>query len=77
MPEENSGWNNPFDYLIDSFWAVLPEETANKLADCERQALGRIRETVNSLIDEDLKWLDRHLENARRMREQYRRPKTV
>lgn len=60
-----------FDYLADSFWASLPERTAEDLAECERKALNWIKGTVSSLIDQELNALERHLENARRMRQSY------
>jgi hypothetical protein len=63
-----------FDHLIDSFWASLPEPTANDLANFKKDALNRIKSGVTSLIDQEIYWTDRHLENARRMREQYRQP---
>jgi hypothetical protein len=61
-------------YLIDSFWASLPEQTAKDLADFKKQILNNLKSGISSLIDEEIYWTDRHLENARRMREQYRRP---
>lgn len=64
--------NNPFNYLIDSFWASLPEQAAEDLANCERKTMTWIKDTVTWLVDEDLASLERHLENARRMRNQYR-----
>jgi hypothetical protein len=60
------------DYLADSFWASLPEKTANDLANFKKDVLTRIRSGVDSLIDTEINWTDRRLENARRMREQYR-----
>lgn len=67
---------NFFDYLIDSFWASLPEETANNIADFKKDVLKGIRSAVDSLVDSEINCLDRHLENARRMREQYRHSST-
>lgn len=64
--------NNPFNYMIDSFWASLPEQTAEDLADCERKTLTWIKDTVGSMVDEGIASLNLHLENARRMRNQYR-----
>lgn len=63
---------NPFDYLLDAFWASLPEETADNLATFKKDVLKGIRSTVDRLVDEELNWTDQRLENARRMREQYR-----
>jgi len=62
------------DHLIDSFWASLPEQTANDLADFKKGVLNRVKGGVTSVIDQEIYWTDRHLENARRMREQYKQP---
>lgn len=67
-----AGENNPFNYLIDSLWASLPEQTAEDLADCKRKALTWVKDSVGSWVDEEIESLNRHLENARRMREQYK-----
>ncbi len=63
---------NPINFLIDSFWASLPEQTAEELATFKKDVLSAVRETVDKLIDTEIAWTDRHLENARRMREEYR-----
>jgi hypothetical protein len=67
---------DPFDYLADAFWASLPEESANELADFKKRALGGIKSVVDSLIDREINATDRRLENARRMREEWRREET-
>ena len=72
---EKQHTGNIFDYLIDSFWASLPEQTADELATFKKDVLKGIRSAVDSLVDTELECIDRHLENARRMREQYGRPK--
>ncbi|HKX31434.1 MAG TPA: hypothetical protein VJ302_27355 [Blastocatellia bacterium] len=64
--------DNPFSYLIDSFWASLPEKTADELATFKKDVLTGIKETVGRLVDEAIESTDWHLENARRMRERYR-----
>jgi hypothetical protein len=64
---------NFFDYLVDSFWASLPERAADDLAACKKDLLTRIKSAVDSIIDQEINWTERHLENARRMRDQYRR----
>lgn len=66
---------NVFDYLIDSFWASLPEQTADELATFKKDVLKGIRSAVDSLIDMELECTDRHLENAQRMRDQYSKSK--
>lgn len=72
MDEFFQNGRNFVNHVIDSFWAGLPEQTANDLAQCKKDVLNNVRSAVNTAIDEELKWTDRHLENARRMREQYR-----
>ena len=64
--------DNPLSYLIDSFWASLPETTADELATFKKDVLRGIKETVVRLVDEGIECTDWHLENARRMRERYR-----
>jgi DNA-binding transcriptional MocR family regulator len=64
---------NFVNHLVDSFWASLPEQTADDLAKCKKDALNGVKSFVDSVIDTEIKWTDRHLENARRMREQYAR----
>ena len=73
MPEQDQAPFNFFNYLIDSFWASLPERAADDLAGCKKDVLTRIKSAVDSVIDQEINWTDRHLENARRMRDQYRR----
>ncbi|MDX2030573.1 MAG: hypothetical protein SF339_07885 [Blastocatellia bacterium] len=73
MANENETNANPFNFLIDSFWASLPEKTADELATFKKDVLLAVRDTVDQLIDTELAWTDRHLENARKMREEYRR----
>lgn len=59
-----------FDTMIDSFWACLPEESANNLANFKKDVLNSIKGGITSMIDQEIYWTDRHLENARRMREE-------
>src|SRR5262249_15956204 len=72
MPETQESYNNPFNYLIDSFWASLPEKAADDLAKFKKDVLTSIKNTVDHLIEDEIESTNRHLENARRMREQYR-----
>jgi hypothetical protein len=72
MNERQTEWD-PCSYLIDSFWASLPEKTADDLATLKKDVLKGIKDSIDSLIDNEIEWTDRHLENARRMREQYRK----
>lgn len=73
MDEVFQTGRNFVNHLIDSFWASLPEQTADDLAKCKKDALTSVKDFVDSVIDNEIKWTDRHLENARRMREQYAR----
>jgi hypothetical protein len=63
---------NPFYYLIDSFWASLPEKTADQLATFKKDVLRAIKDSVGSCIDREIEHTEEHLDNARKMREQYR-----
>lgn len=76
MSEKQQTVCDPFDYLADAFWASLPEESADDLADFKKRALGGIKSAVDSLIDREINATDRRLENARRMREEWRRKDT-
>ena len=71
MAEKTACEGNFFDYLADTFWASLPEQTADDLAKCKKDALNWIKDSVTNLVDEEIKWTDRHVENARRMRREY------
>jgi hypothetical protein len=73
MSEKQQTVCDPFGYLADAFWASLPEESANELADFKKRTLGGIKSAVDSLIDREINATDRRLENARRMREEWRR----
>ncbi|MGH9842410.1 MAG: hypothetical protein ACREEM_26995 [Blastocatellia bacterium] len=73
MSDKQEQFNNPFDFLIDSFWASLPEKTADELATFKKDVLVAVRDTVSGLINDEIECTDRHLGNARKMREQYRR----
>ena len=72
MANENETYTNPINFLIDSFWASLPEKTADELATFKKDVLLAVKDTVNQLIDTELAWTDRRVENARKMREEYR-----
>src|SRR5262245_11057176 len=76
MSEKQQTVCDPFDYLADAFWASLPEDSANDLADCKKRVLNGIKSAVDSMIDHEINATDRHLENARRMREEWRREST-
>lgn len=63
---------NPELSFVDDFaasvWAILPEEFANTLAGVKKDFLTNLRSTVDSMIDHDLNFLERTVENARRKR---------
>ncbi len=73
MNEFFDAGRNFVNHLIDSVWASLPEQTAADLANCKKDVLNGVKKAVNVVIDEEVMWTDRHLDNARRMREQYQR----
>jgi len=72
MEENRTEWN-PCSYLIDCFWASLPEKAADDLATFKKDVLKGFKESMDSFIENEIKRTDEHLENARRMREQYQR----
>lgn len=73
MNDKKGNILDPLNYLIDSFWASMPEKTADQVASFKKDVLKGVRDALNWVIDEEVKWTDRHVENARRMREQYSR----
>jgi hypothetical protein len=73
MSEKEQTACDPFDYLADAFWASLSEESANSLADFKKRTLNGIKSAVDSMVDHEINATDRRLENARRMREEWRR----
>lgn len=62
---------NPINLLIDTFWAILPEKTADELANMKKLALISARDTLNWVVTNEIEWTDKHLDNARKMRERY------
>jgi hypothetical protein len=72
MAEKTACDGNIFDYLADSFWASLPEQTADDLAKCKKDALNWVKDTVTRIVEEEIKFTERHVENARRMRNEYK-----
>jgi hypothetical protein len=73
MSEKQQPVGDTFSFLADAFWASLPEESAKELADFKKRVLNGIKSAVDSMIDHEINATERHLENARRMREQYQR----
>lgn len=62
---------DPINYLIDSFWATLPEKTADDLASFKKDVLKGIKDSVDWLIDSEVEATDRHVENARKVRQEW------
>ena len=46
--------------LIEGFYGLLPYETASHLANAQKELL----KAVGSMIDEQIKWTDVHVERA-------------
>jgi hypothetical protein len=46
--------------LIESFYGLLPYETAKHLANAQKEFL----QAIGSMIDEQIKWTDIHVERA-------------
>jgi hypothetical protein len=70
-------YESPFqglNYLIDSFWATIPEKTADDIAKFKKDVLTRVKDAVDAIIEDEIKCIDVHVENARRMRHNYQRP---
>jgi hypothetical protein len=72
MSETTKSEMNLLDELTASLWAMMPEEMANTVAGVKKDLLISIRSTIDSMVDHDLACLDRNLENARRMREEWK-----
>lgn len=60
------------DTTIASFWACLPEEAADSLATFKKDVLKGFRGAVDSFVDTAVANTDRHLENAKRIREEWK-----
>jgi hypothetical protein len=59
------------DDLVASLWALMPEEMANTVAGVKKDLLTSLRSTIDSMVDHDIAWLERNLENAHRKREEW------
>ena len=46
--------------LIEGFYGMLPYETALHIANAQKEVL----KAVESVIEEQIKWTDKHVENA-------------
>jgi len=56
---------NAANNLIERFYGILPYETAVHLANAQKEFLL----AISSLIDEQIKWTDTHVERAHFKRE--------
>ena len=54
--------------LMESFYGILPYETAVHLANAQKELL----KAVESVIEEQIKWTDIHVERAHRKKEEVR-----
>jgi hypothetical protein len=52
--------------LIEGFYGLLPYETAKHLANAQKELL----QAVGSIIDEQIKWTEIHVERAHGRREE-------
>jgi hypothetical protein len=68
MAETQDHVFDPLGDLFSSLWSVLPEETADDLAKFKKDVLTGIKSVVDTLIDEEIKCMERHVENARNIR---------
>lgn len=73
MSDTTTPERNLFDEFAASLWATLPEEMANTIAGVKKDFLTSIRSTIDSMVDHDLHCLERHLEQARHIREEQQR----
>ena len=51
--------------LIEGFYGILPYETAVHLANAQKEFL----KAVESVIEEQIKWTDQHVQNAHNKKE--------
>ena len=63
------------DHLAASAWSILPEETAASLAGIKKDFLTSLRSTIDSMVDHEINEMNRHLENARNLRNHGCEPK--
>ncbi len=68
MAEPQDHVFDPLGDLFSSLWAVLPEETADDLAGFKKDVLTGIKSVVDTLIDEEIKCMESHVERARKIR---------
>ena len=68
MAEEQKEIFDPFGELISSFWALLPEQTANDVATFKKDVLTGIKSVVDTIIEQEIKLMESHVEMARDIR---------
>jgi hypothetical protein len=70
MAEQQEPIFDPFGDFFSSLWAILPEATADDLAKFKKDVLTGIKTVVNTLIDDEIVCMERHVANARKIREE-------
>lgn len=68
MAEQQEPIFDPFGDFFSSLWASLPEETANDFSSFKKDVLTGIKTVVDTLIDDEIKCMERHVERAREKR---------
>ena len=68
MSETTNPEINLVDDFFSSIWAAMPENTANTIAGIKKDFLNGLKSTIDSMVDQELNCLERHLENARHKR---------
>lgn len=68
MAEEQKELFDPFGELISSFWALLPEQTANDVANFKKDVLTGIKTVVDTVIEQEIKLMESHVAMARDIR---------
>ena len=68
MSETTNPEINLLDDFFASVWAAMPESTANTIAGIKKDFLNGLKSTIDSMVDQEINCLDRHLENARQKR---------
>jgi hypothetical protein len=71
MTDNNQYEGNFFDFLVESFWASLPEETAASYAQCKSDSLTWVKSAVSSFVDHEINRTVEHLKNAKKMRDEW------
>jgi len=68
---EQQTTRDPINHLIDCFWAILPEKTADEVATFKKDVLKGIKDSVDWLIETEIESTNQHVEQARRVRQEW------